>query len=136
MKMDLATIIGLIIAFIAVVGGVGVLLWFALMNQVGRKEERLARIENRAKERMALIEKGMDPNLADQEQKRTPSHRALLFGLIIVMACVGRIIVYFTSFRGTGNDQSMLFILPALFAGVGVLIYHFYQKWYSSGKKR
>lgn len=43
--MDSATIIDLIIAFIAVVGGTGILIWLILMRHIGRKEERLANIE-------------------------------------------------------------------------------------------
>jgi Sigma-70, region 4 len=43
--MDTATIIGLFIAFIAVVGGTGIAIWLILMRHIGRKEERLAKIE-------------------------------------------------------------------------------------------
>ena len=76
--MDSATIIGLIIAFIAVVGGTGIAIWLILMRHIGQKEERLAKIEARNKERLALIEKGMDPNLADQVPERAPSNKLFL----------------------------------------------------------
>jgi hypothetical protein len=136
MKMDAATIIGLIIAFIAVVGGIGIAIWFILIRHIGRKEERLARIESRNKERLALIEKGMDPNLADKVPQRVHSNKYLLFGLILVMACIGRILAFIPSFSAGGNDKTFILVLPALFAGLGVLAYHFYQRWFSSGKNK
>jgi hypothetical protein len=115
MKMDTATIIGLIIAFIAVVGGIGIAIWFMPIHHIGRKEERLARIESRNKERLALIEKGMDPNLADKMPDKVHSDKYLLFGLIMVMACPGRIIVYFTSFSYNGDDKTFLIVSISYF---------------------
>jgi hypothetical protein len=132
--MDTATIIGLIIGFIAVVGGFGIAIWLILMKHVGQKDERLARIEARNKERLALIEKGMDPNLADREPEKIPSNRLLLIGLILVFACLGRIIAAISVFHSTGNDSTFIYALPAFFAGFGFLIYHFYLKKISSRK--
>ena len=134
--MDLATIIGLIIAFIAVVGGTGIAIWLILMRHIGRNDERLANIEARNKERLALIEKGMDPNLADRSPERAPSNRLFLIGLILVMACLGRIIAYFSIFNFNTGDKTFLYALPAFFAGFGFVVYHFYQKRMSSGKNK
>lgn len=136
MKMDAATVIGLIIAFIAVVGGIGIAIWFILIRHIGQKEERIARIESRNKERLALIEKGMDPNLADRAPEKIPSNKYLLFGLIVVMACIGRIIAFLPSFNVSGNDKTFILVLPALFVGLGVVAYHFYQRWFSQGKNK
>ena len=134
--MNSATIIGLIIAFIAVVGGIGIAIWFILIKHIGNKEERLAKIESRTKERLALIEKGMDPNLADKAPEKIPANKYLLFGLIVVMACIGRVMAIIPSFNASGNDKTFLFVLPAFFAGLGILVYHFYLRWFSSGKNR
>ena len=134
--MDSATIIGLIIAFIAVVGGTGIAIWLILMKHIGQKDERLARIEARNKERLALIEKGMDPNLADRIPEKTPSNKLFLIGLIIILACLGRIVAYFLAFNSTTGDKTFIFALPAFFAGFGFLVYHFYQKRISSGKNK
>jgi hypothetical protein len=134
--MDLATIIGLLIAFIAVVGGTGVAIWLILMRQIGHKEERLASIEARNKERLALIEKGMDPNLADRVPERVPSNRLLLFGIILVFACLGRIIAAISVFNSNTDNTTFIYVLPAFFAGFGILAYHFYQKRISSGKNK
>ncbi len=60
-----ATIIGLIIAFIVVLGGFGIATWLILIKHSGGREERMANFEAKNKERLALIEKGMDPNLAE-----------------------------------------------------------------------
>jgi hypothetical protein len=134
--MDSATIIGLIIAFIAVVGGTGIAIWLILMKHIGQKDERLARIEARNKERLALIEKGMDPNLADRIPEKAPSNKLFLIGLIIILACLGRIVAYFLTFNSTTGDKTFIFALPAFFAGFGFLVYHFYKKRISSGKNK
>jgi hypothetical protein len=134
--MDSATIIGLIIAFIAVVGGLGVVIWFFFTRHIVQKEERMAKIEARNRERLALIEKGMDPNLAEQVPDKPSSNRAFLIGLILIAACIGRIIAYFSAFRFNTDDKTFIYVLPAFFAGFGFLAYHFYQKKVSSGRNR
>ncbi|MGD0753854.1 MAG: DUF6249 domain-containing protein [Bacteroidales bacterium] len=134
--MDSATIIGLLIAFIAVVGGTGIAIWLILMRHIGRKEERLAKIEARNKERLALIDKGMDPNLADHVPERAPSNRLFLIGLILVFAGLGRIIAAISMFHSNTDNGTLIYILPAFFVGFGFLAYHFYQKRISSGKNK
>ena len=133
--MNFATIIGLIIAFVAVVGGTGIAIWLILMKHIGQKDERLAQIEARNKERLALIEKGMDPNLADREPERSPSNKPLMIGLILVFACLGRIIAGISIFHST-NDNTAIYALPAFFIGFGFLIYHVYLKRISSRKNK
>jgi hypothetical protein len=134
--MDAATIIGLIIAFIAVFGGLGIGIWFVFTRHIVRRDERLADIEARNKERLALIEKGMDPNLADQKPHGKSSNGAFLFGVILIMACLGRIIAYFSAFHFDTGDKTFIYVLPAFFAGFGFLAYHFYQKRISSGRDK
>jgi hypothetical protein len=126
--MDTATIIGLIIAFVVVFGGFGIGIWFVLLKNSGRRDERMANIEARNKERLALIEKGMDPNLADHRPERVQSNRPLLIGWIIICAIIGRTIAFISGFNPNTDNGSFLFVLPAFFAGVGFLVYHFYQK--------
>jgi hypothetical protein len=134
--MDSATIIGLIIAFVAVFGIVGLAIWFFLTRHVTGKEERLAKIEARNRERLALIEKGMDPNLADKAPLKSLSHPPLLIGLVIVFAVIGRIIAFSSVFASSQERGLLLFALPAFFAGVGFLIYHFYQRIISRDKNK
>lgn len=134
--MDTATIIGLLIAFIAVVGGTGIAIWLILMRHIGHKEERLAKIEARNKERLALIEKGMDPNLADNVTEKAPSNRVLLIGLILIFAGLGRIIAAISMFHSNTDSSTLIYILPAFFVGFGFLAYHFYLKKISSGKNK
>ena len=126
--MDLATIIGLIIAFIAVIGILGTAIWLIAIHNLRSKEERIARIESRSRERIALIGKGMDPNLVDSLPEKSPSNRPLMIGLIIVFACIGRIIAYFAVFGNNHDDKTIIYVLPAFFAGFAVLIYHFYRR--------
>jgi hypothetical protein len=126
--MDTATFFGLTLAFIIVFGGFGIAIWLILIKNSGRRDERLANIEARNKERLALIEKGMDPNLADQRPEREHSNRLFLIGWIIICAVIGRIIAFMSGFNSGNNNGTFIFILPAFFAGIGFLVYHFYQK--------
>jgi hypothetical protein len=134
--MDFATIIGLIIAIVAVVGVLGIAIWFILTRHIVGKEERLANIEARNKERLALIEKGMDPNLANPGTEKHVSNTPLLIGLILIFACIGRIIAYTSAFNFNNGDKTFIFALPAFFAGLAFLAYHLYQKKISSGKNK
>lgn len=132
--MDLATIIGLIIAFIAVVGLFGLAVWFIIIRDISHKQERLAQIEARNKERLALIEKGLDPNLANIEQEKASPNRPLLIGLIIVFAVIGRIVAYFAAFGHNTNDKTFIYALPAFFVGFAILLFHFYRRRTASKK--
>ena len=134
--MDSATIIGLIITFVVVFGGFGIGIWLALIKNIGRREERLAKIEARNKERLALIEKGMDPNLADRVPEKAPSYRPLLIGWIIICSVIGRVIAFSSGFNSATDNGSLLFVLPAFFAGVGFLVYHFYRRGMFSRKNK
>ena len=134
--MDAATIIGLIIAFVAVFGIFGLAIWVILTKHIAGKEERLARIEARNKERLALIEKGMDPNLAEQTPRKSLPHFPFLIGIVIVFAVIGRIIAFSSVFNSSRDEGMMMFALPAFFAGIGFLIYHFYYKRISSRKDK
>jgi Domain of unknown function (DUF6249) len=134
--MDSATIIGLIIAFVAVFGLIGIATWFIVTRQLMGKDERLARIEARNKERLALIEKGMDPNLADQVPHKSFSHFPFLIGLVLVFAVLGRIIAFSSAFNSSQDKGIFIFALPAFFAGLGFLFYHFYQKRVFRGKNK
>jgi hypothetical protein len=134
--MDLATIIGLIIAFVVVFGGFGIGTWLILIKNSGLRDERMAKIEARNKERLALIDKGMDPNLADRIPEKAPSNRPLLIGWIIVCAVIGRVVAFMSGFNSNTENGTFLFILPAFFAGIGFLVYHFYLKGKFSGKSR
>ncbi|MDP4224186.1 MAG: hypothetical protein Q8868_12825, partial [Bacteroidota bacterium] len=134
--MDSATLIGLTIAFIAVIGTISIAIWFILARLRDRKEENIAKIENRSRERMALIEKGMDPNLADKAPEKNHSGSFLLIGLIIVFACIGRIIAFFSSFHLGSDDKTFVLVLPAFFAGLAFLVYHFYRRGFFSRKNK
>ena len=132
--MDIATLIGLIIAFVVVIGGFGIGVWLILIHNLNSKDERKARIEARNRERLALIEKGMDPNLADQGSGHKPSGRIFLIGLVIVFACIGRLIVFSSGINPGTDNGTMIYVLPASFAGLAFLVYHFYQKGFFSRK--
>lgn len=122
--MDTEKLIGLIIAVVAVIGGLGIgALVLYLAIPAGNKE-KLAQMEARNKERLLLIEKGMDPAILN----KTRSHGPLLWGLLLTGVGFGLIIGYLVS-RATSFDQHILMhSLGLLFGGVGLIIYYIYRR--------
>jgi|SRR5215831_1369733 len=82
------------------------------------------------KERMSMIEKGMDPGL----QRRRPSSplASLKWGLILVGVGLGLLIAFWlTSYvLHTDDDQStaMYFAMIGIFGGLGLVVSYFFEK--------
>jgi hypothetical protein len=117
-------IMGLLIAIIAVTGGLGIGVYAIYMGMIGSKEEKIAQIEARNKERLALIEKGLDPSLSDKKTGAGSSHSALLWGLLLSGVGLGAFIGYVIAHN---NDWSLNIIVHAtafLFGGIGLIIYY------------
>jgi hypothetical protein len=64
---QLQNIYGLIIGFVAVAGGMGIGLYAVHISVTSENRRKMAAEEARHKERLALIEKGMDPLLAEKK---------------------------------------------------------------------
>ena len=121
-------IIGVSIAIIAVLGGISVAVFAIYSSITSDKEQKIAAIEARNKERLALIEKGMDPSQADARKYNQPSYGALMWGLLLVGVAFG-------AFVGTSIAQNYGhyggFIIHAsgmFFGGIGLLIYYFIRR--------
>lgn len=121
-------IIGVIVAIIVVLGGIAIAVFAIYSSIISDKEQKIAAIEARNKERMALIEKGMDPSMADAKKYNQPSFGALMWGLLLVGVAFG-------AFVGTSIAQNyghyggfVIHALGMFFGGVGLLIYYFIRR--------
>ena len=113
-------VIGLLIALVGVTGGLG--LPFFALYQLSR-------------ERLALIEKGMDPNLVrgwPQGKSKTnhslTTHGPLMWGFILVGIGLGILIGSFISYYAQINNSVLVNGTAVLFGGFSLLGFHSYQK--------
>lgn len=126
--METKDLPGIIIAIIAIVGGLGIAVLSIISGYASKKEEKLALIETRNKERLALIEKGMDPLIADKENEKKSLYGPLLWGLLLTGAgfglCLGYILFLITGLKLNFIANS----LAVLFGGIGLIGYYIYRK--------
>lgn len=126
--METKDLLGIIIAIIAVVGGLGIAVLSIISGYASAKEEKLALIEARNKERLALIEKGMDPLIADKQIEKKSLYGPLLWGLLLTGAGFGWLLGYIV-FLIAGLDLSFISnSLAVLFGGIGLISYYVYRR--------
>ncbi len=122
-------IIGIIIAVAVVLGGVAIAVFSIYNNIVSDKEQRLAMIEARNRERLALIEKGMDPSLADIKNSfDRPSHGALMWGLLLVGVASGAFMGVQMAPTYGGAGGIVIHVMGMLFGGIGLLLYYLVRR--------
>lgn len=80
----------------------------------------------RRKERMALIEKGIDAPSFNSKSNR--SVFALKLGLLFIGVAVGLLLGSVLAELTTLNDESAYFSMIFLFGGIGLVISHFVEK--------
>lgn len=120
-------LLGLVIALFAVVGGLG-LPFFVMYNQ------------NR--ERRALIEKGMDPNLANPffgmgkktDKKESSGRGPLLWGLLFAGIGLGVLSGYFIATSKGFDETTLMNAMAILFGGIALIIY--YAGWGKNDSKK
>jgi hypothetical protein len=121
--MSAEKVIGLIIAVIAVAGGLAVAVLAILKGQLNNREEKLALIEARNKERLAMIEKGLDPSTLDRKVEG-PSYGALLWGLLFMGIGFGAFAGYIISLNTNWERHLTIHSMGLLFGGVGLVTYY------------
>lgn len=122
--METKDIFGLVIGFVAVAGGLGIGL-AAVVNSIKEEgRQKLHAAETRHKERLALIEKGMDPLLADKKPVKRFKEGALLWGLLLLGVGTGLLLsplaTDITGIRGEKVSAAMMFF----FGGLDLLVYY------------
>ena len=114
---------GLIIALIAVTGGLGIGAIVVKTSIVEDMKKQLAALEARNRERMALIERGLDPSIADRKSK-VNSHGPLLWGLLFVGVALGALIGFFIAYVFGVRETIMVNAMALLFGGISLLVYY------------
>lgn len=122
--MTAEKIIGLIIAIVAVAGGLAIAVLAVLKGALTNKEEKLALIEARNKERLAMIEKGLDPSVLDKKVETVSSYGPLLWGLLLVGVGFGAFAGYIISVNNHWESHITIHSMALLFGGIGLIIYY------------
>jgi hypothetical protein len=118
---------GMIIGGIAVAGGLAIGAIVIIVSVPWSMKEKLARLEARNKERMALIEKGLDPEQFFKEKKRSGGD-PLFWGFLLAGLGLGLLVGYLLALS-TGWDVYLLTNAMAIFlGGVAMIVYNFYSK--------
>ncbi len=120
---DIKEIMGLLIALIAVGGGLAIGFISVKISIVEDMKKQLATLEARNKERMALIERGLDANQADARRNRR-SNGPLMWGLLLIGVALGVLNGYLLSYSGVGERTFMMNVLGLLFGGIALLIFY------------
>jgi hypothetical protein len=76
----------------------------------------------RRKERMALVQKGVDASIFDSPAKAPTD---LKWGLLLIGIGVGILLGKVLAVYTTLNEEPAFFSMICLFGGIGLIIYHF-----------
>ncbi len=120
-------ILSLIIGGIAIAGGLAVgaiIVYTAIMQDT---KSKMALLEAKTKERLALIEKGMDPELVNKAKPKDYSG-ALLWGFLLsglgLGASMGLVITHLTGY----DHHILVYMLMLLFGGAGLILFYYIKK--------
>ena len=117
----------LIIAGIGVTGGLAIAVISIAISIPWAMKEKMAKLEARTRERLALIEKGIDPDKLAKE-RRGVGHDPLFWGFLLMGLGLGILLGYILS-QETGWDKRVLINgMAALLGGFGMIIYPGYRK--------
>ena len=81
-------------------------------------------VSARNKERMALIEKGMDSSIFKQATDTHGRYNAFKWGLVIVGVGIGLILGNIFDIHGIMDDDVAYFAMVFVFGGLGLLTYY------------
>lgn len=81
-------------------------------------------VSARNKERMALIEKGMDASIFKEVSNTHGRYNALKWGLVIVGVGIGLILGNIFDIHGIMDDDVAYFAMVFVFGGLGLLSYY------------
>jgi hypothetical protein len=114
----------MIIGLVAVGGGLGIGIYAIYIDTTTKNREKLAAAEALHKERMALIEKGMDPLIADKKIEKGLSPNVLLWALLLIGIALGALIGYAVAVRIAAKETILVNAMALLFGGFGLLVYY------------
>jgi hypothetical protein len=125
--MEADKLLSLVIGGIAVAGGLAVGAISIIVSVPWSMKEKLAKLEARTKERLALIEKGFSPEQVFKEPKGA-GQDPLLWGLLLAGMGFGIFLGYIL-YLITGWDRvALINSMAILFGGGGLIVYRLFFK--------
>jgi hypothetical protein len=117
----------LIIAGIAVAGGLAIGAISVAVSVPWAMKEKMAKLEARTRERLALIEKGIDPDQLFKE-KRVVGNDPLFWGLLLAGLGLGVLLGYILSMVTQLDSMILPNAMGALLGGLGLIVYAWNRK--------
>ncbi|SRR5258708_989250 len=125
--METDKLISLIIGGIAVTGGLAIGAVSVMVSVPWAMKEKIAKMEIKNRERMAMLEKGIDPEIIFRES-RGVGQDPLLWGLLLAGMGLGVLLGYIVHLL-TGWDRMVLTNgMAILFGGVGLIVFSFFRR--------
>lgn len=117
----------LIIVGIAVAGGMAIAAIAVAVSVPWAMREKLARQEARSKERLALIEKGYEPERIFNDKKKA-GNDPLFWGFLLAGLGLGLFLGYLISLATGWDDRVLTNSLGVFLGGVGMIVYHYVDR--------
>ena len=117
----------LLIGGIAIVGGLAVGAICIVIAVPWGMKEKMAKLEARTRERLALIEKGIDPDQIFKE-KRSVGQDPLFWGFLLAGLGLGLLLGYILSMVAKWDSLIATNAMAILLGGLGMIIYPRYRK--------
>jgi len=127
MTMETEKLIKLIITVVGMVGGMAIGAISIIVSIPWAFKEKLAKLDASSRERLALIEKGVDPELLFRK-KRTAGQDPLFWGLLLIGLGAGWLLGFLVNNRTGWNSSLITNSMAILMGGVGLVVYFFYRK--------
>jgi hypothetical protein len=117
----------LIIGAIAVGGGLAIAAISIVVSVPWAMKEKLAKLEARTRERLALIEKGIDPDKLFKE-KRGVGHDPLFWGFLLAGLGLGILLGYVLSMVTQWDSLMLPNAMGILLGGLGMIVYTYRKR--------
>lgn len=117
----------LIIAGIGITGGMAIAVISIAISIPWAMKEKMAKLEARTRERLALIEKGIDPDQIFKE-KRSVGQDPLFWGFLLAGLGLGLLLGYILSMVAKWDSLIATNAMAILLGGLGMIIYPRYRK--------
>jgi hypothetical protein len=125
--METQQLTGLVISGIAVAGGLVIGAIAVAVSVPAAMKEKMLKLEIKNKERMAMLEKGVDPEIIFKADKGV-GQDPLLWGLLLAGMGLGVLLGYVLHLI-TGWDRGVLTnALGILCAGLGLVVYSVFRR--------
>ena len=112
---------------VAIVGGLVIAAIAIAVSVPWATKEKIAKQEAATKERLALIEKGYDPEQVLKYKKTTGSD-PLLWGCLLAGIGLGVLIGYLLSVARSWDVKILTNSLGLLLGGVGLIVYYIFRR--------